>query len=275
MCCRHAATGSGSSSRTVVPTASHSWSTSGSPKTASRPALVRASDDRPGDAAVASSSSWRVRRATIRALPTRRWSRSDEEIGLRVADEEQDAPLRSARSSSRESEPGRRPLELVLGPVLDLRALDALVADVNVDPAGADAVGGLGRGACEVEVLGPAVDVQVLAGLQVDTDLDREAGVRVDALLLGRHHSRNHSRAPDRTPCGASRGAARARRDEHPRDRRLRRRRDARARSRCGRSRVRGAQPVAASRHARRQRLHAWALVRVVLGRELRLARSG
>ena len=49
MCRCHAATGSGSSRRVAVITASHRRSTSGSPKTALRPALVRVADDRPLD----------------------------------------------------------------------------------------------------------------------------------------------------------------------------------------------------------------------------------
>ena len=49
MCSRQAATGSGSSRRVAVITASQRRSTSGSPKTAVGPALVRVADDRPLD----------------------------------------------------------------------------------------------------------------------------------------------------------------------------------------------------------------------------------
>jgi acid phosphatase len=73
--------------------------------------------------------------------------------------------------------------------VFDHRAADVRVGDVEVDPARPDAVGRVGYGPCEVEVLGVAVDVQVLAGLEIHADLHRQPRVALEQFVR-RHDSR-------------------------------------------------------------------------------------
>ena len=125
----------------------------------------------------------------MRAFATRCWSRDDEEVGLGVADEEQHGPLTLGDVFEAREQPRGRRVELFLGPVLDLGAADVRIGDVEVDPARADPVRGVGDGAGELEVLGVAVDLEVLAGLEVHADLHGEPRVPLDEFVC-RHDSR-------------------------------------------------------------------------------------
>ena len=120
-------------------------------------------------------------------------------------------------------------------------------------------------------MLGPAVDVEVLARLRftpTSTASRANASMRSFCVVIIRGTivtlriallvallvapSARARRASSRSATSGSVGSASGRRR---------------------RSSVRGAQSLAAARHARRQRLHARPVVRVVLDRELRLAR--
>ena len=206
MCSRHAATGSGSSSRTAVATASQSRSTSGSPKTASaQPSFGNATIDqlqRPSLSRRLASATSRMRaRADAAAVEV------GEELGLRVAgDREQRAAL-LAEVVQALDEPRRREAELVLGGVLDVRAADVLVGVEDVDEARAGRV----RLACdrphERLVLDERVDREQLAGLQVEPDLDRQPGVRLQSVV-GRCHVGGQSTSRRRVAPGSARGFA-------------------------------------------------------------------
>ena len=102
MCSRQAATGSGSSRRTVSADGLPEPLDVGLAEHRLRPARVRAADDRPGELPAGDQLEVRLRSSSIRALATRSWSRSAKRSGsaspvIRIV-----APWRSARSSSRE-----------------------------------------------------------------------------------------------------------------------------------------------------------------------------
>ena len=140
MCSRQAATGSGSSRRTAVATASQSRSTSGSPNTVSaQPSFGNATIDQLQAPSVrrrlASATSRMRERAHAAAVEV------GEELGLRVAgDREQRAAL-GAELVEPLHEPRRREAERVVGRVLDVRPADVLVGVEDVDEARARRVG--------------------------------------------------------------------------------------------------------------------------------------
>ena len=105
-----------------------------------------------------------------------------QEVGLGVADQEQDGALPLGEIVEPREQPRRSRLELLLGPVLDHGAADVRVGDVEVDPSRPDAVGRVGHGPRQVEVLGVAVDVEVLARLEIHADLHRQPRVALEEL---------------------------------------------------------------------------------------------
>ena len=73
--------------------------------------------------------------------------------------------------------------------MLDLGTADVGIGDVEVDPARADAISGVGSSAGKFEVLGVAVDVQILARLEIHADLHGQPCVPLEQLRC-RHDSR-------------------------------------------------------------------------------------
>ncbi len=153
------------------------------------PARVRAADDRPGE--LSGRDELELARAEIlhARLRDALLVEAGQEVGLGVPDEEQDGTLPLGDVVEPREQPRRSGLELVLGPVLDHGAADVRVGDVEVDPARPDAVGRVGHGPRQLEVLGVAVDVQVLAGLEIHADLHGQPRVALEQFVR-RHDSR-------------------------------------------------------------------------------------
>ena len=207
MCSRHAATGSGSSSRVAVITACQRRSTSGSPKTVRAqpsfgyPTIVHWMRRR-------FSASRSFSTASLgRARCARRWSRSARSSGSASPVIAIVAPRVSTMCSMRATRPRRAPLERVVGSVLDARALQVRVAIVRLDVPGAPLVGDTPDRPDKGQMLRIGRDPEELPGLEVDGDLDRKACIPVEPLVR-RHKPRPYSLfppvlLPDRASCAA------------------------------------------------------------------------
>ena len=185
MCWRHAATGSGSSRRVAVATASHNRSTSGSPKTVLRPALVRVGDDRPVQrpfvqrGEVALRQLLRTRPADAGAVEVR------EQLGLRIAADLDDRAVLLGEVVHPRERPRCRPVERVLRCVGDPRVPGVLVGVLDVDEPRATLVRNPGDRAHEWRMLDERIDPEHLPLTDVRPHLDGEAGVFLEALLGG------------------------------------------------------------------------------------------
>ncbi len=112
-----------------------------------------------------------------------------EELGLGVAGDREDRGALLSERVGALDEPRRRPAELRLRRVLDVGAPDVLVRVEDVDVAGAGAVGLLRCRTDERRMLQRSADRKRLTRLQVDADVDREAGV-LGKPVFGRHRAR-------------------------------------------------------------------------------------
>ena len=79
--------------------------------------------------------------------------------------------------------PWGRPVERVVGRVPDPRSAHVRVGVEHLDVACAQLVGDLRDRPCEREVIGVGRDAEQLPRLEVDADLDREAGIAGEALV--------------------------------------------------------------------------------------------
>ena len=158
-----------------------------------RPALVRERNDRPVAEPVGQPQ------ARLGDLPHARPSDSapvevGEELGFGVAGDCEERAALGPEVVQSLHEPGRRVAQCVLGGVLDVRAADVLVGVEHVHEARPRRIR-LARD-CPDEglVFDECVDPEQLAGLQVETDLNREPGVLAQSDL-GRGHSGGQSTA--------------------------------------------------------------------------------
>ena len=195
MCSCQAATGSGSSRRTVARIASQSRATSGSPKTCSaQPGVGKATivhghlhrgrtrSRTPGGARASP-----IARRAARSRPAKR-SGSGSPTMLT------NARPRSASSSTRWSTHGGVQPTAVVGRELGLRAADVDVEVVRVDPPRALRVGDAGDRPDERRVLDVARDGDVLALLEVHADPEREPRVLLELALARRPRTRRRPR---------------------------------------------------------------------------------
>ena len=151
------------------------------------PAGVRVADDRPGDLAVARRLEHLLGDEPRARLRDPGRVEVGEQLGLGVAgDRDQGAVLLRELVDERQR-PRRRPVERVLGRVEDPRAPDVRIGVERLDVLRAALVRDLGDRADERQVVGMARDAQQLARLEVDPDLDGEAGVPRESLV--RSHS--------------------------------------------------------------------------------------
>ena len=150
------------------------------------PALVGVGDDRPVADAVAQPER-RFRHFLHARFPDALAVEVGEELRLRVARDGEQRTADTAELVVALDEPRWRIAELVDGGVRNVRAAHVLVAVLDVDEGGACLVGCARDFACERRVLDERVDTQDLAGLQVQTDADRELGVLLEAIVGGVH----------------------------------------------------------------------------------------
>ena len=106
-----------------------------------------------------------------------------EELRLRVAADREQRTAFLAQVVEALHEPRRRPAELLLGGMEDVRPAHVLVRVGDIDEAGARRIRLLGDRADERCVLGKRVDREALPGLHVDPDLNREPRVGGERLL--------------------------------------------------------------------------------------------
>ncbi len=203
MCSCQAATGSGSSSRVAIATASQRRSTSGVAEDRLRPAGVGVADDRPGDLAIARRLEDPLRNELRARLRDSLRVEIGEELRLRVSGD------RDRRTvGRRELVDQRRATRAATSRACPRAACRILEpADVGVDIDRLDVpraarVCDLGDRAHERKVLRVSCDSQELPRLEVDADLDGEAGVAAAAARQesrGAHYIRGMRSPPTRS----------------------------------------------------------------------------